>query len=109
MRLEVGSTGHDKSRGAEAALLRIVFNKRSGNRVQLSFGREPFDGADVRAGFPVPIGNFNRRSEEHTSELQSLTNLVCRLLPEKKCSRARTSCRCRPASSWTTSTGSRSS
>src|SRR5437016_9870840 len=25
-----------------------------------------------------------RRSEEHTSELQSLTNLVCRLLLEKK-------------------------
>src|SRR5437016_12101010 len=28
-----------------------------------------------------PTGN---RSEEHTSELQSLTNLVCRLLLEKK-------------------------
>src|SRR5262249_56304178 len=28
-----------------------------------------------------------RRSEEHTSELQSLTNLVCRLLLEKKKSR----------------------
>src|SRR5438046_8635218 len=26
----------------------------------------------------------NARSEEHTSELQSLTNLVCRLLLEKK-------------------------
>src|SRR5258706_7125446 len=26
----------------------------------------------------------SRRSEEHTSELQSLTNLVCRLLLEKK-------------------------
>src|SRR5258706_9522263 len=26
----------------------------------------------------------NMRSEEHTSELQSLTNLVCRLLLEKK-------------------------
>src|ERR1019366_10634149 len=26
----------------------------------------------------------NTRSEEHTSELQSLTNLVCRLLLEKK-------------------------
>src|SRR5258706_3574710 len=26
----------------------------------------------------------NDRSEEHTSELQSLTNLVCRLLLEKK-------------------------
>src|SRR5438093_9052036 len=29
------------------------------------------------------------RSEEHTSELQSLTNLVCRLLLEKKKRRAR--------------------
>src|SRR5262249_59093348 len=31
-------------------------------------------------------GGFNHyeRSEEHTSELQSLTNLVCRLLLEKK-------------------------
>src|SRR5262249_61920878 len=27
---------------------------------------------------------FGLRSEEHTSELQSLTNLVCRLLLEKK-------------------------
>src|SRR5258706_5640257 len=30
---------------------------------------------------PVPA---RQRSEEHTSELQSLTNLVCRLLLEKK-------------------------
>src|SRR5829696_5125285 len=29
-------------------------------------------------------GRAPRRSEEHTSELQSLTNLVCRLLLEKK-------------------------
>src|SRR5438093_2739716 len=28
--------------------------------------------------------NVSPRSEEHTSELQSLTNLVCRLLLEKK-------------------------
>src|SRR5438046_7865828 len=28
--------------------------------------------------------NIGFRSEEHTSELQSLTNLVCRLLLEKK-------------------------
>src|ERR1019366_10727715 len=28
--------------------------------------------------------NCSPRSEEHTSELQSLTNLVCRLLLEKK-------------------------
>src|SRR5262249_57747016 len=29
-------------------------------------------------------GHHRKRSEEHTSELQSLTNLVCRLLLEKK-------------------------
>src|SRR5258706_12119035 len=29
-------------------------------------------------------GRLEERSEEHTSELQSLTNLVCRLLLEKK-------------------------
>src|SRR5437016_9291719 len=32
----------------------------------------------------VKAGTFRERSEEHTSELQSLTNLVCRLLLEKK-------------------------
>src|SRR5262249_58038793 len=30
------------------------------------------------------VGRRGSRSEEHTSELQSLTNLVCRLLLEKK-------------------------
>ena len=30
------------------------------------------------------LSEYNLRSEEHTSELQSLTNLVCRLLLEKK-------------------------
>src|SRR5438093_12047321 len=44
--------------------------------------------------FPIPgvqgamakawLNEENQRSEEHTSELQSLTNLVCRLLLEKK-------------------------
>src|SRR5262249_57687859 len=34
-------------------------------------------------GRPIRRSPF-RRSEEHTSELQSLTNLVCRLLLEKK-------------------------
>src|SRR2546430_9054223 len=31
-----------------------------------------------------PCPNFSPRSEEHTSELQSQSNLVCRLLLEKK-------------------------
>src|SRR5262249_61688960 len=38
-----------------------------------------------RSPRPSPWKLFsNARSEEHTSELQSLTNLVCRLLLEKK-------------------------
>src|SRR5262245_63792427 len=32
----------------------------------------------------IPPGHDFRRSEEHTSELQSLRHLVCRLLLEKK-------------------------
>src|SRR5258706_12031090 len=36
------------------------------------------------------LGYPSARSEEHTSELQSLTNLVCRLLLEKKKTPART-------------------
>src|SRR2546430_12254043 len=39
-------------------------------------GRRPCHGADPRTRFG--------RSEEHTSELQSQSNLVCRLLLEKK-------------------------
>src|SRR5688572_31618148 len=35
----------------------------------------------TRTGLPSPTGC---RSEEHTSELQSQSNLVCRLLLEKK-------------------------
>src|SRR5256885_8396011 len=35
-------------------------------------------------GGPVPRGDRDARSEEHTSELQSPCNLVCRLLLEKK-------------------------
>src|SRR5258706_2424749 len=34
------------------------------------------------------------RSEEHTSELQSLTNLVCRLLLEKKKKSKQADCMC---------------
>src|SRR5260370_27981918 len=40
----------------------------------------------LRAGYWSQDKNFtnNKRSEEHTSELQSHLNLVCRLLLEKK-------------------------
>src|SRR5262249_58623151 len=38
----------------------------------------------VSEGDPRVLQIAIARSEEHTSELQSLTNLVCRLLPDKK-------------------------
>src|SRR5438046_3699310 len=46
-------------------------------------GRRAVDGiVDLRPSPPQHLAEL--RSEEHTSELQSLTNLVCRLLLEKK-------------------------
>src|SRR2546430_11196500 len=39
-------------------------------------------GRDLQVELPTRSGNI--RSEEHTSELQSQSNLVCRLLLEKK-------------------------
>src|SRR5256885_11441873 len=47
------------------------------------------DTSEVLTGdLPAPVKEFNpdikHRSEEHTSELQSPCNLVCRLLLEKK-------------------------
>src|SRR3989475_3823567 len=41
-------------------------------------------GVPVPAWFMAPVAPEDVRSEEHTSELQSQSNLVCRLLLEKK-------------------------
>src|SRR5437588_3210767 len=43
-----------------------------------------FDQIERRVDEPVELYLTNRRSEEHTSELQSHSDLVCRLLLEKK-------------------------
>src|SRR3989441_1865475 len=40
--------------------------------------------ANSRQDRPKALARYHRRSEEHTSELQSLAYLVCRLLLEKK-------------------------
>src|SRR5205814_9500834 len=45
----------------------------------------PFSGKDLSAVRPLVVATiYPDRSEEHTSELQSLRHLVCRLLLEKK-------------------------
>src|SRR2546426_5760281 len=54
-------------------LFRSLSNRHAARRV----GSRRNDGATW-------IRRFDRRSEEHTSELQSPCNLVCRLLLEKK-------------------------
>src|SRR5256885_12089275 len=66
---------------------------RSGGRAGVGIGRvegvhAPADGYDPRRqGVEACTGDS--RSEEHTSELQSPCNLVCRLLLEKKNTTAR--------------------
>src|SRR2546427_8085937 len=65
----------------------------SNDSQQLASSAEPYwfskDQAHPRAtelqrGPPLRSGSSATRSEEHTSELQSQSNLVCRLLLEKK-------------------------
>src|SRR5438093_4502157 len=76
-----------------------LFRSKVGPRPGLiSVDRTRVDGRreTVRA---LPLGE---RSEEHTSELQSLTKLVCRLLLEKKK-------RCRLRSTTATASGRRRS
>src|SRR5690606_42027596 len=66
---------------AERALHRLQsVAQRRGMRAQVLRGgrHEPGQGGDQ------PAGLVQIRSEEHTSELQSRENLVCRLLLEKK-------------------------
>src|SRR5438093_4352045 len=62
-------------------------------RVQVYFWRDTVStlgglGSAAHRG-PETTWSSRTRSEEHTSELQSLTNLVCRLLLEKKKQRRR--------------------
>src|SRR5205823_10202510 len=61
---------------------------RVGERVQEGQPPRPREERLLRrvpvARVPVPLEEVLRRSEEHTSELQSLAYLVCRLLLEKK-------------------------
>src|SRR2546430_13234648 len=46
--------------------------------------RKPFQNEHISATVAAGVKRRRKRSEEHTSELQSQSNLVCRLLLEKK-------------------------
>src|SRR2546430_4957255 len=59
-------------------LFRSVSSSRHGHQAEGCGARRPQGARPRAAGAVLP------RSEEHTSELQSQSNLVCRLLLEKK-------------------------
>src|SRR5437016_7608028 len=75
----------DLDLGSARAATRVGASRGSRQGFSVSFAaRVPLEWRsgcrdDLDRGSPV-----RSRSEEHTSELQSLTNLVCRLLLEKK-------------------------
>src|SRR2546428_6657809 len=64
-----------------------LFRSRNGHRTARTW---PYTFAYFKTGEAIPIElriqyrNMQKRSEEHTSELQSRSDLVCRLLLEKK-------------------------
>src|SRR5438874_12911553 len=56
---------------------------RAGQRIPvIRWDTDAASGVDLQSGDQVVVGR--KRSEEHTSELQSRRDLVCRLLLEKK-------------------------
>src|SRR2546430_12345289 len=75
--------------GVQTCALPIYWDWTRDNSPASSLWAEDFMGGNGRRGdLMVMTGPFayarGQRSEEHTSELQSQSNLVCRLLLEKK-------------------------
>src|SRR5690606_39447436 len=76
-----GITGACRLRAASAGGLRGLPAHTAVGAASAGLHREPAAAGPQR---PARGGGRRRRSEEHTSELQSRENLVCRLLLDKK-------------------------
>src|SRR2546425_6623553 len=63
---------------------RILFEGAQGALLDVDHGTYPFVTSSNTVAAQAATGSGMGRSEEHTSELQSLAYLVCRLLLEKK-------------------------
>src|SRR5256885_6577394 len=63
---------------AAARIVRHTLDIQSSRNLRAAYS------ASVTQAHRARLSSANRRSEEHTSELQSPCNLVCRLLLEKK-------------------------
>src|SRR2546430_7657454 len=66
---------------ATTEIYTLSLHRRSSDLRNLVAGDLSALGASI---FDIYAGRLGSRSEEHTSELQSQSNLVCRLLLEKK-------------------------
>src|SRR3989475_5059377 len=62
----------------------VAGRARAGGSQPVPAGRRARGGHEPERGARLSTGSDPSRSEEHTSELQSQSNLVCRLLLEKK-------------------------
>src|SRR5690242_21603589 len=86
-------TGSRKPVRAEASgsVLEITLDRPPANAIDAATSRALYEAfarlesdPDLRVGIVTAAECLIQRSEEHTSELQSHVNLVCRLLLEKK-------------------------
>src|SRR5690242_20768609 len=80
--------GHHAVEAADADSARAALDRHAPSLVVLDLMLPGADGLElcreIRAQSDLPVIMLTaRRSEEHTSELQSHVNLVCRLLLEK--------------------------
>src|SRR5271155_2438922 len=79
----------DVSKPAGEGMVRVTFLPE-GRTVEFPFDTLPYEGHGLPMSFLDVAENYDIfldhacRSEEHTSELQSHVNIVCRLLLEKK-------------------------
>src|SRR5205823_14758117 len=78
-------TGHSPS-WKRHLYYQLLWKKTSGAKLEMLWRYEQYfyPGNGWASGFMTHEGSTGLRSEEHTSELQSLAYLVCRLLLEKK-------------------------
>src|SRR5260370_29834543 len=74
----------DLMRSAAASVSRIIWGLSRAVAIMFSEPVSNRNRLNLPNYFALNVGASGRRSEEHTSELQSHLNLVCRLLLEKK-------------------------
>src|SRR5437016_11497016 len=82
----ISRTVNDSGLSADLPVSKITPRRMTGVRSGVNRIGQPAASTRVPVGVPGQRSfvSSTPRSEEHTSELQSLTNLVCRLLLEKK-------------------------